>query len=66
MKSPFSGELAKILLLSFIGLLVGYQWGNIWFGVSVALLIYIIRHLYHYRSLDEWLASGGRKEKPFT
>ncbi len=66
MKSLFSGELAKILLLSFIGLLVGYQWGNIWFGVSVALAIYIFRHLFHYRRLDEWLVGGGRAEKPFT
>ena len=66
MKSLFSGELTKISLMSFIGLLVGYQWDNIWLGLSVALAIYILSHLYHYRRLDEWLAKGGSAEKPFT
>ena len=66
MKSLFSGELTKISLMSSIGLLVGYQWDNIWLGLSVALAIYILSHLYHYRRLDEWLAKGGSAEKPFT
>lgn len=52
--------------MSFIGLLVGYQWDNIWLGLSIALAIYILSHLYHYRRLDEWLAKGGSAEKPFT
>lgn len=66
MKSLFSSELSKISFLSFIGILVGYQLGNIWLGLSIALGIYLISHLYHYRRLDEWLAKGGRVEKPFT
>ena len=53
-------------MISFIGLLVGYQWDNIWFGLSVALTIYIVSHLYHYQRLDEWLAKGGSPDKPFT
>lgn len=52
--------------MSFIGLLVGYQWDNIWLGLSIALAIYILSHLYYYRRLDEWLAKGGSAEKPFT
>lgn len=66
MKSLFSSELSKISFLSFIGVLVGYQLGNIWLGLSIALGIYLISHLYHYRRLDEWLAKGGHVEKPFT
>ncbi|MDB2409503.1 phosphate regulon sensor histidine kinase PhoR [Pseudomonadales bacterium] len=66
MKSLFRSELGKIILMSFIGLLVGYQWDNIWLGLSTALAIYILSHLYYYRRLDEWLAKGGSAEKPFT
>ena len=66
MKSLFSSELSKISFLSFMGILVGYQLGNIWLGLSIALGIYLISHLYYYRRLDEWLAKGGRVEKPFT
>lgn len=66
MKSLFSSELSKISFLSFIGVLVGYQLGNIWLGLSIALGIYLISHLYYYRRLDEWLAKGGHIEKPFT
>ena len=66
MKSLFSSELSKISFLSFMGILVGYQLGNIWLGLSIALSIYLISHLYYYRRLDEWLAKGGRVEKPFT
>ncbi|MDG1938055.1 MAG: phosphate regulon sensor protein PhoR [Pseudomonadales bacterium] len=66
MKSLFRTELGKIILMSFIGLLVGYQWDNIWLGLSIALAIYILSHLYYYRRLDEWLAKGGSAEKPFT
>lgn len=66
MKSLFSSELSKISFLSFIGILVGYQLGNIWLGLSIALGIYLISHLYYYRRLDEWLAKGGLVDKPFT
>ena len=66
MKSLFSSELSKISFLSFIGVLVGYQLGNIWLGLSITLAIYLISHLYYYRRLDEWLAKGGHIEKPFT
>jgi len=66
MKSLFRTELSKILLLSFIGLLVGYQLGDIWLGLSIALGIYLISHLYYYSRLDEWLVKGGPLEKPFT
>lgn len=66
MKSLFSSELFKLALLSIIGLLVGYQWHNVWLGLSVVLVLYIFTLLYYYRRYHAWLLSGGRDKKPFT
>lgn len=66
MKSLFNAELFKLALLAGIGALVGYQWNNIWIGLCIALLLYIIGHLNDYRRYHEWLTRGANSEKPFT
>lgn len=66
MKSLFSSELFKLAFLSIIGLLVGYQWHNVWLGLSVVLVLYILTLLYYYRRYHAWLLGGGRDKKPFT
>ncbi len=66
MKSLFNAELFKLAVLAGIGALVGNQWNNIWIGLCIALLLYIVGHLSDYRRYHEWLSRGADGEKPFT
>ena len=66
MRSLFSAELFKLFVLSGLGMLVGVQWGNIWFGLSAGLIIYIFFILRYYQRYHEWLTQGATSNKPFT
>lgn len=66
MRSLYRAELFKLALLSIIGVLLGNLFGQLWLGLSLALLFYILMQLNHYSRYDQWLSSGAKQQKPFT
>lgn len=64
MNSLFRVAILRLTLFLFLGVLAGYQIGNILLGLVFALSAFIFTMLFNYRLFQQWLDLGATTKKP--
>jgi len=62
----YRSQLIKVLLLLFLGFLLGQLFAMPWVGMTLSLLTYLLLLLRDYRHFNDWLEQGGLTSKPLV